>query len=237
MTDAGARPLRKDAEANRRRLLQAAAELFAERGLQVTLNDIARHAGVGVGTAYRRFANKEEVIDALFEKRLAEVAAIGEHALAEPDPWRGLVTYLEQILQLQVKDRGLTDIINHPSLGQHRVTEASERIGPVLNLLIERARRQGSLREGLAGTDIVFLQLALDAIIDATRDVAPGLYRRYLAIFLDGIRSEAAAPGPLPVPAPTEEQTQKALSPSRPPPGERRRAGTDDRPDFPAAAT
>jgi AcrR family transcriptional regulator len=215
VTGSDGRPLRKDAEANRSRLLRAAAELFAERGLQVTLNDIARHAGVGVGTAYRRFANKEEVIDALFEQRLEQVAAIGEHALAEPDPWRGLVTYLDQILQLQVKDRGLTGIINHPSLGQHRLTAANERIGPVLNRLVDRARQQGSLREGLAGTDIVFLQLALDAVMNATRDVAPELYRRYLAIFLDGIRAEAAGPDPLPLPAPTEEQTQQVLSPSR----------------------
>jgi AcrR family transcriptional regulator len=213
VTGPDGRPLRKDAEANRSRLLRAAAELFAERGLQVTLNDIARRAGVGVGTAYRRFANKEEVIDALFEQRLEQVAAIGEHALAEPDPWRGLATYLEQILQLQLKDRGLTGIINHPSLGQHRLTEAGERIGPVLNRLVDRARQQGSLREDLAGTDIVFLQLALDAIMNATRDVTPQLYRRYLAIFLDGIRAEAA--GPLPFPAPTEEQTQQVLSPSR----------------------
>jgi len=215
VTGPDGRPLRKDAEANRGRLLQAAAELFAERGLQVTLNDIARHAGVGVGTAYRRFANKEEVIDALFEQRLEQVAVIGEHALAEPDPWRGLVTYLEQILRLQLNDRGLTGIINHPSLGQHRLAEASERIGPVLNQLVDRARQHGSLRDGLAGTDIVFLQLALDAIMDATREVTPQLYRRYLAIFLDGIRAEAAGPGPLPLPAPTEEQTQKVLSPSR----------------------
>jgi AcrR family transcriptional regulator len=218
MNDAGARPLRRDAEANRHRLLQAAAELFAERGLQVTLNDIARHAGVGVGTAYRRFANKEEVIDALFEQRLGEVAAIGERALAEPDPWQGLVTYLEQILQLQLRDRGLTGIINHPSLSQYRLAEARERIGPVLDLLIEHADQAGRLRDGLAGTDIVFLQLALDAVMDATRSVTPELYRRYLAIFLDGIRARPGDPGPLPLPAPTAEQTQQILSPSRPHP-------------------
>ncbi len=218
MTDPAERPLRKDAEANRRRLLLAAAELFAERGMQVTLNDIARHAGVGVGTAYRRFANKEEVIDALFERRLEQVAAIGERALAEPDPWRGLVTYLEQILQLQLTDRGLTGIINHPSLGEHRLSEANERIGPILNQLVDRARQQGSVRDGLVGADIVYLQLALDAIMDATRHVTPQLYRRYLEIFLDGTRSEAAGRDPLPLPAPTEEQTQQVLSPSRPHP-------------------
>lgn len=218
VTDATVRPLRKDAEANRKRLLQAAAELFAERGLQVTLNDIAHHAGVGVGTAYRRFANKEEVIDALFVQRLEQLAALCEHALAEPDPWRGLVTYIEQTLQLQVQDRGLTDIINNPSLGQHRLTEATDRIGPMLDRLVERARQHGSLREGLASTDLVFLQIALASVMDATRSVTPELYRRYLAIFLDGIRAEAEGSDPLPLPPPTPEQTRQVLSPSRPRP-------------------
>ena len=92
MTEPGKRTLRKDAALNRERLLAAAGELFAQRGLNVTLNDIAHHAGVGVGTAYRRFANKEEVIDALFEQRLQEVAALANEALAEPDAWEALVS-------------------------------------------------------------------------------------------------------------------------------------------------
>src|ERR1700712_4164792 len=83
--------LRKDAAVNRERLLAAARELFAERGLNVTLNDIAHHAGVGVGTAYRRFANKEEVIDALFEEGLQDMAAAAQDALVDDDAWRGLV--------------------------------------------------------------------------------------------------------------------------------------------------
>src|SRR3954449_3588203 len=92
------RPLRKDAARNRERLLNAARELFAERGLNVTLNDIAHHAGLGVGTAYRRFANKDEVIEALYDESLAEVAAMAHRALAEPDAWRGLVYYMERSL-------------------------------------------------------------------------------------------------------------------------------------------
>src|ERR671932_335021 len=89
-----ARNLRKDAAVNRERLLSAASELFAEHGLNVTLNDIAHHAGVGVGTAYRRFANKEEVIDALFEQRLQEVEDAAGTAFAGADAWDGLIQYL-----------------------------------------------------------------------------------------------------------------------------------------------
>src|SRR4051812_4167611 len=103
--------LRRDAARNRERLLAAASELFAERGLNVTLNDIAHRAGVGVGTAYRRFANKEEVIDALFEQRLQEVIRAAHEALEAMDGWTGLVTFLERSLHLQFGDQGLTEIM------------------------------------------------------------------------------------------------------------------------------
>ena len=88
--DTAERPLRQDAERNRERLLVAASEVFAQRGLDVTMHDIAAHAGVGVGTAYRRFANKQQVIEALFEQRLDKVAALADEAPASPDAWRGL---------------------------------------------------------------------------------------------------------------------------------------------------
>ena len=78
----------------------AAGELFAERGLSVTLDDIARHAGVGVGTVYRRFPDKELLIDALFEERLEAMCAIAEEALADPDPWDGLVQFFERGCEL-----------------------------------------------------------------------------------------------------------------------------------------
>src|SRR3954468_22325949 len=131
MTESRTSPtMRRDAAANRERLLAAAGELFAERGLAVTLNDIAHHAGVGVGTAYRRFANKEEVIDALFEQRLQEVAAVAQESLQDPDPWNGLVSFLERSLDMQFGDRGLNEIINTPSLGDARVSEARDRIAP-----------------------------------------------------------------------------------------------------------
>src|ERR1700721_3342156 len=88
------RPLRRDAERNRQRILRAAAEVFTTRGLQATLDDVARHAGVGVGTVYRRFPDKESLVEALFEERLAAMVALAEKALAEPDSWTGLVSFL-----------------------------------------------------------------------------------------------------------------------------------------------
>src|SRR5690625_4789466 len=107
--------LRKDAARNRERLLAAGREVFAQQGLEATLNDVAHHAGVGVGTAYRRIANKEELIEAIHTRQVEELEAILSHALAQTDPWRGLVLYLEQALTMQAKDRGMAQILDRKS--------------------------------------------------------------------------------------------------------------------------
>lgn len=211
--DTAERPLRKDAERNRERLLTAASEVFAQRGLDVTMHDIAAHAGVGVGTAYRRFANKQEVIEALFEQRLDKVAALADEALEDPDAWRGLCTYLERVLRLQSEDRGLTDIVNNPDLGQERADEARDRITPLLHALVDRARQQGHLRPDFDATDIVFLQYALGALMDRTREVEPNLYRRYLTMFLDGIRADRKTLTDLPIEPLRVDATQAVMRP------------------------
>ena len=211
--DTAERPLRKDAERNRERLLTAASEVFAQRGLDVTMHDIAAHAGVGVGTAYRRFANKQEVIEALFEQRLDKVATLAEEALEDPDAWRALATYLERVLRLQSEDRGLTDIVNNPDLGQERADEARDRITPLLQALVDRARQQGHLRPDFDATDIVFLQYALGALMDRTREVQPNLYRRYLTMFLDGIRADRKTLTDLPVDPLRVDATQAVMRP------------------------
>src|SRR5580765_2828224 len=107
----GARPLRRDAERNRQRILAAAAEVFNERGLEVSLDEIARYAGVGVGTVYRRFRTKEELIEALFMDRLDMVAALGEEAFASPDPWAGLVSFMERMAEIMAGNLGLRQML------------------------------------------------------------------------------------------------------------------------------
>src|SRR5579863_4602175 len=86
-----ARPLRRDAVRNRQRILKAASEVFTELGLEVSLDEVARHAGVGVGTVYRRFGTKEDLVAALFEDRVDSIANLAERAIQEPDPWTALV--------------------------------------------------------------------------------------------------------------------------------------------------
>jgi AcrR family transcriptional regulator len=212
MTEATTRPLRKDAAINRDRLLAAARELFAEQGLGVTLNDIAHHAGVGVGTAYRRFANKEEIIDALFEERLQAVETAARESLDEPDPWLALTSYLERTLQLQFGDRGLHQILNDPTLGDERVGDVRRRIAPLTVELVQRAKDAGVVRSDFAPTDVIFIQAAMSPIIESTRGIAPDLYKRYLAMMLDGIKASAATEIPLPVAALSSETTHEAMT-------------------------
>jgi AcrR family transcriptional regulator len=204
--------LRKDAAINRERLLVAASELFAQRGLNVTLNDIAHHAGVGVGTAYRRFANKEQVIEALFEDKVDEIHQLACEALTKDDAWEALVTFLEDSLELHFGDRGLTQLMYDSGLGPERLRKARDLNAPLLTEIVERAKQQGSVRPDFDQSDIVFLQLALTGIMDRTRELAPQLYRRYLTMFLDGIRADQRQMTPLPVAALSANQTHKVFT-------------------------
>lgn len=206
------RELRADAAQNRERLLDAAAQLFAERGLGVSLNDIAHHAGLGVGTAYRRFANKAEVIDALFERRLEDLASVARAALADPDPWTGLVSFLEGSLDTQFGDLGMQQIMNDAALGDARVQDARDRIAPLITALVERAKKHGVVREDFDQSDVIFIQVGLSAILTSSRQVAPDLYRRYLAMFLDGIRTDFDGFSALPVPPLSARNTHRAMT-------------------------
>jgi AcrR family transcriptional regulator len=194
-------PLRADAERNRQRLLAAARDVFAARGLEVTLDEIARHAGVGTGTAYRRFPNKDALIEELMVERIGELEAIANECLEERDPWLGLSGYFERALALQASDRGLKDILFSASRGRERVAKARQALGPVVTRLVRRAIEAGVARGDLATTDVPVINFMLNTVLDLSRDVEPELYRRYLAIVLAGLRPQPEGADPLPVAA------------------------------------
>jgi AcrR family transcriptional regulator len=181
------RPLRRDAELNRRRIIAAAHEVFRERGLSATLDDVARHAGVGVGTAYRRFANKEELIDALFDDMVDTVEAISVEAAADPDPWHGLATSLEKVCEVQAFDRGLREVMLGTGRGPQRHAQMLDRIKPLVDGLVERAKQQGTLRPDVRPGDLPMIQIMVAAVTDRTGH--PDLWRRYLHLLLDGMRT------------------------------------------------
>jgi AcrR family transcriptional regulator len=210
------RPLRRDAERNRQRILEAAAELFAARGLEITLDDIARHAGLGVGTVYRRFPNKEQLIDALFEQRINDVGTAVEEALAVEDPWDAVVQFFERSAEQQASDRGLKEVLLGTAHGRDRVVHARERIAPLVTKLIERAQAAGAVRPDLSPQDVPLIHMMLGAVVDASRDIDPELWRRYLALVLDGLRARPGEQQALPVPALGEAELDSAMRTWRP---------------------
>ncbi len=196
-----ARPLRADAARNRELILATAAEVFAEHGLEAGYDEIARRAGIGVGTVYRRFPERAELVQALFESRISEMVAIAEEAAGHPDAWEGLAAFLEQALEHQVADRGLKEVLvgsidqdAHASIGR-------ERLGPVIEGLVERARADGSLRADVDATDLGVTLMLMSAMSTPEQ---PELWRRYLALFLDGLRQRPDL-RPLPLLAPADD--------------------------------
>ena len=198
------RPLRRDAERNRGRILAAAAEAFAERGLVVTMDEIARRAGVGVGTVYRRFPEKELLIDALFEQRIGALVALAEVARERPSAWDGLNEFFAAVVAQLAADRGLKEVVLSTAHGQERVARARGRIAPIVDELIARAKAEGELRPDIAGSDLGLIQFMLGALADSTRELHPDLWQRFLGIVLDGLRTRRDGPSPL-GPGPLDE--------------------------------
>lgn len=215
LTDPGSlpdRPLRKDAERNRRRILDAARELFAERGLGVTLNDIAHHAGVGVGTVYRRFPDKTVLIESLFEDSLEEIVDRLRAAAEDPDPWHGLVTFLDGQFEAHARDQGLKELVTATPDGIARISRLRDELLPLSETLVRRAKRSGAMREDVAPTDLAIVQIMIGAVLDAAREVEPEVWRRYLAVILRGLSSRPEELGALPVGPLGAEQIPRVMT-------------------------
>ena len=214
------RALRRDAELNREKLVAAGRALFAERGADATLNEVAHHAGVGVGTAYRRFPHKQALFDAIFEQQISELEQVLRvRRLANPDPSAGIVDYLERSLELQARDRGMAQILSGRRVRPEQHDWERDRLAPMVNELTQRGKAQGIVRADVTGTDLVFIQIGLVAIAEtarrgrgtAVRDDVEDLHRRYLWLMLDGLRTHPHQASPLPLPPLTTEQTHSLL--------------------------
>lgn len=210
MIDNPCRGLRKDAERNRQRVLTAARELFAVKGLEATLNDVAKHANVGVGTVYRRFATKEELVEAIFEDGIDQLVCCAETALRHEDSWSGFVWFVEQLCELTATDRGLREIVYSKCYGGHRVECARDRLSPHIKKLVERARADGYLRPDVESTDMPILGLLAGTVSEWAGHVEPALWRRYVALLLDGMR-QCQGQRPLEVDALDEDRMDAAM--------------------------
>jgi len=203
---AGERPLRRDAERNRQRILAAAAQVFTERGLDATLDEVARAAGVGIGTVYRRFPDKEALITALFRERVDNLVTVAEDACAAPDPWQAVVSYLEYAAAAMAGDTGLRQLMMFGAYDRDQVCYARDRMRPVISKLVERAQASGDLRGDFEATDVKMIAFMLASLAEYAAAVTPDVWRRYLAMLIDGLRPSRGEVSRLPVPAPSARQ-------------------------------
>jgi len=187
MDESRARARRKDAALNNERLVQAAREVFARQGLSATLEDIAKQAGVGVGTVYRNFASKREIIETLYDEVIDSALADVQAALEIEDPWLAIVSFFEVTAANQARDRGLSEtFLGHHVFGPSERT--AEKLVTVLTPLFDRASKAGVIREGIGVTDISPIFAMLESVYRMS-DGHPDLWRRYLALILDGLRA------------------------------------------------
>jgi AcrR family transcriptional regulator len=207
-TSAAGRGLRADAERNRERVLSAAREVFAEQGLDASTNEIARRAGVGIATLFRRFATRDDLVAAAFEDKMSAYAAAIEDALVDPDPWQGFCDYIERVCRMQADDRGFADVLTLTFPTAKALEEERDRSAKAVAKLLIRAKASGRLRKDFAHQDVPLILMANAGVVMATRDAAPEAWRRLVGYLLQAFAAERAEPLPEP---PTKAQMYQAL--------------------------
>ncbi len=182
------RVLRADARRNHAAVIAAAKELFADQGLDAQMPDVAKAAKVGVGTVYRHFPNKDDLIAALVAERFERLAEKAREGVEAEDPWEGLCAFIRFSAQIQADDRGLCEVMG----SRPEVMDAAARAAGLPELcerLVKRAQGAGELRRDLVWEDIPMIACGLGRITQATVGPATGRWPRLLEIILDGLRA------------------------------------------------
>jgi AcrR family transcriptional regulator len=202
--------LRRDAQRNRHRVIDAAMEVFAERGLRVSMADIAERAKVGVGTVYRRFGSKDALIAALFDTQIDAIAELADEALRADDPWAGLSRFFLGVNQTLAASRGLRELV----LGQTGIPVRSEsvfsRLHPRISKLVARTQQSGQLSKDLDPNDFPLLLTAVQAVADLTSETNPQAWRRVAELLLRSMATPHTDT-PLTTPALTQTQTRATV--------------------------
>ncbi len=180
--------MRADAVRNRERLTTAAAELFAERGVDVPLDEVARRAGVSIGTLYNNFPNRGALLDAVLPDRLTELEGLAAAALADDDAWRGFTAFLDGMFALQARDRSINEAISRSPAGAVDVGAECGRGGGILESAVARARDAGVLRADFGPADLATLVGAMARVIVMSGG-DDAVWRRHLGFVLDGLRA------------------------------------------------
>jgi AcrR family transcriptional regulator len=182
------RPQRADARRNREKVLAASRRQFARCGLEAQIDEIARDAGVGVGTVYRHFPTKEDLLQALADARFQGLAEAGREALEVEDPWDGFVQFLTYGARVMVEDRALSEAMDQrPEL----CGSAADRVNmlAITGEVVARAKASGQLREDIVAEDIPSLIMGLGRSARAT-DGRPNMpWHKHLSIILAGLKA------------------------------------------------
>jgi AcrR family transcriptional regulator len=178
------RPLRRDAADNRDRLLAAAVEVFDTQGLDASVTEIARVAGVGMGTLYRRFPTKAALVEALVHDVLEATIAIAREAAGHPDG-TGLERFLEASSAYQAEHPGL---LARLWTTDHDMVKTARRL---IAALLADAQDHGRIRRDLTNTDLTIALFGIRGVLQATRAEAPDAWRRHLDLLIAGMRPDA----------------------------------------------
>lgn len=192
LTSPSERSLRADARRNREAVLVAAKQLFADQGLDAQMPDVARAAKVGVGTVYRHFATKDELIAALVAERFERLAESVRESLETTDPWDGFCGFIRFATQIQADDRGLCEVMG----SRPEVMDAAARAAGLPELcdrLVRRAQESAQLRRDIEWEDIPMIACGLGSVTQASVGPATGRWPRLVEIILDGLRAPGAA--------------------------------------------
>lgn len=186
--------LRVDALANRQRVLAAAREAFAAEGLDVPMTAIARRAGVGAATLYRRFPTKEALVTEVFAEQFGSCTSVVHEALDDPDPWRGFCVAVAKVCEMQAVDRGFSAAFLAAFPNALPVTGERERAERAFAELVRRAKAGGRLRADFVMDDFTLLLMANSGIVAGSAEATLAASRRLVAYFLQAFQAD----GPLP---------------------------------------
>ena len=203
------RPLRRDAQESHDKLVAAAQAEFAARGVEASLEKIARDAGVAIGTLYRHFPARLDLLMAALRPRLQEFLEGADRAMATEDPWEGFVAYLENLFAVQAGDRGFNDFLSRRFPGNAETENIHDLMCRQIDDVLRLAQQAGKARPDITRADIVNLIWSNGRIIDATSAKAPNAWRRQLHLMLDAYRAERAHA--IPEPPMTDEQLYDAM--------------------------
>lgn len=188
--------LRADAQRNLVRVLDAAREVFAEHGIDAPVTEIAERAGVGIGTIFRRFPTKEDLLVAVFEQRAEQLIDVADVALDSSEPGAALLSFMETAAAMQISDRCWCDASGTDLFGRDGIRELVDVLVGKMGELLTRAQTAGQVRSDLRALDIPVLLTAVAKTGVMLEDGAPGAWKRYLGLVFDGLRPEAAHPLP-----------------------------------------